>query len=28
LKEAMEQADINDLIRYDSVEDMMNDLKS
>jgi len=28
LREAMEEADINDLIRYDSVEDMMNDLKS
>ncbi len=28
LKKAMGEADINDLIRYDSIEDMMNDLKS
>ncbi len=28
LREAMGEADINDLIRYDSVEDMMDDLKS
>ena len=28
LREAMAEADINDLIRYDSTEDMMNDLKS
>jgi DNA-damage-inducible protein J len=28
LREAMEEADINDLVRYDSIEDMMNDLKS
>ncbi len=28
LREAMGEADINDLVRYDSIEDMMNDLKS
>ena len=28
LREAMREADINDLVRYDSIEDMMNDLKS
>ena len=28
LKKAMREADINDLVRYDSIEDMMNDLKS
>lgn len=28
LKEAIEEAKKNDLVRYDSVEDMMNDLKS
>ena len=28
LKEAIREADINDLVRYDSIEDMMNDLKS
>ena len=28
LRKAMEEADINDLVRYDSIEDMMNDLKS
>ena len=28
LRKAMREADINDLVRYDSVEDMMNDLKS
>ncbi|MCK4468845.1 MAG: type II toxin-antitoxin system RelB/DinJ family antitoxin [Desulfobacterales bacterium] len=28
LKKAMGEADVNDLIRYDSIEDMMNDLKS
>jgi len=28
LREAMKEADINDLVRYDSIEDMMNDLKS
>ena len=28
LREAMGEADINDLIRYDSIEDMMKDLKS
>ncbi|MEA2084416.1 MAG: type II toxin-antitoxin system RelB/DinJ family antitoxin [Thermodesulfobacteriota bacterium] len=28
LREAMEEADTNNLVRYDSVEDMMNDLKS
>jgi DNA-damage-inducible protein J len=28
LKKAMREADINDLVRYDGVEDMMNDLKS
>ena len=28
LREAMEEADVNDLIRYDSIENMMEDLKS
>ena len=28
LKEAMKEANINDLVRYDSIDDMMNDLKS
>ncbi len=28
LREAMREADINDLVRYDGVEDMMTDLKS
>ena len=28
LRKAMGEADINDLVRYDSIEDMMNDLKS
>ena len=28
LRKAMREADINDLVRYDSIEDMMNDLKS
>jgi len=28
LKDAMREADINDLVRYDGVEDMMTDLKS
>ena len=28
LREAMGEADINDLVRYDSIENMMNDLKS
>ena len=28
LREAMEEADTNDLVRYDSIEDMMGDLKS
>ena len=28
LREALAEADINDLVRYDSIEDMMNDLKS
>ena len=28
LRKAMKQADINDLSRYDSIEDMMSDLKS
>lgn len=28
LREAMREADRNDLVRYDSIEDMMGDLKS
>ncbi len=28
LREAMREPDINDLVRYDGVEDMMTDLKS
>ncbi len=28
LREAMREADANDLVRYDGVEDMMTDLKS
>jgi len=28
LRKAMGEADVNDLVRYDSIEDMMNDLKS
>ncbi|MBW2664261.1 MAG: type II toxin-antitoxin system RelB/DinJ family antitoxin [Deltaproteobacteria bacterium] len=28
LRKAMKEADINDLVRYDSIEDMTNDLKS
>ena len=28
LREAMREADTNDLVRYDSIEDMMGDLKS
>ena len=28
LREAMGEADRNDLVRYDSIEDMMGDLKS
>ncbi len=28
LREAMGEADTNDLIRYDSIEEMMDDLKS
>ena len=28
LREAMGEADTNDLVRYDSIEDMMGDLKS
>lgn len=28
LRDAMRDADINDLVRYDGVEDMMTDLKS
>jgi DNA-damage-inducible protein J len=28
LKKAMEEADVNDLVRYDSIENMMKDLKS
>jgi len=28
LKQAMEEAENNDLVRYDGIEEMMNDLKS
>ena len=28
LKQTMEEAENNDLVRYDSIEEMMNDLKS
>ena len=28
LREAIREADTNDLVRYDSIEDMMDDLKS
>jgi DNA-damage-inducible protein J len=28
LRKAMREADVNDLIRYDGIEDMMDDLKS
>ena len=28
LKEAMDEAEANELVRYDSIEEMMNDLRS